>query len=117
MRTSRLRRTTGTVLILSIGWTLSGCNAVLRGTWKTDPIPEGEPFYIIEAQFKKDGTYVASAKKDGQNVALRGTYDFNGISLKLRSPGKPDRKYRAAYVLGGTLKLSTADKKLTMKKR
>ena len=117
MNTNRLLWTTKMVLTLAAVPILVGCNSVLHGTWKADPLPKDEPFYIIEAQFKDDGTYKAAAKKEDEFVKLAGTYDFDGFRLKLKSPGKPDREYGATYILGGTLKLTSGDKKLTMKKQ
>jgi len=117
MKTYRMCQATTITLTLALIVVLVGCNSTLHGTWKTDPVPKGEAFYIIEAQFKDDGTYRATAKKGDEVVKLAGTYDFNGMKLVLKSPGKPERKYGAAYVLGGSLKLTHEDKKLTMKKQ
>lgn len=97
--------------------TAVGCSQALVGTWKTDPIPEDESFYIIQAQFKDDGTYDATASKDGETVRLAGTYDFNGSKLTLKTPQKPERVYGAIYVIGGKLELTSGDKKLVMKKQ
>lgn len=117
MRTNRWRRGAMAALCLALIPVLTACNAVLHGTWKTAPIPEDEPFYIIQAEFDDQGTFKAAAKKEGELVRLAGAYDFNGFRLKLQRPGKPDREYPATYLLGGKLQLRSGDKKITMKKQ
>jgi hypothetical protein len=104
-------------LCLVVAPALTACSAVLHGTWKTDPVPEDESFYIIQAEFDDQGTFQATAKREGEVVRLAGAYDFNGFSLKIRRPGKPDREYQATYLLGGKLWLGSGDKKLVMKKQ
>ena len=45
-------------------------------------------------------------------------YEFSGTSLKLKSPSKPDRVYKATYLMmGPKLELTIGDKKETMKKQ
>ena len=97
---------------------LAGCNSVLHGTWKTEPVPQDAPFYIIEAQFKEDDTFKATARKGEDLINLRGTYDFDGFRLKLKRPGKtPDRVYGATCIFGKTLKLRHDKQRFTMKKQ
>ena len=114
MRTSR--RLTIVILVLGIG-AVAGCNAALVGSWRTDPVPQGEKFYITTVTFKDDNTYTAAAKEGDQNVRLAGTYEFDGFHLKLKTPGKPDRSYGATVYMNRTLKLSAGDKNVTMKKQ
>lgn len=95
-----------------------GCSQAIVGTWKTDPEPKDEAFYITNAQFKDDGSYTAVAKQGDENVRLAGTYQFDGMNLKLITPGKPERKYGATYMMmGPTLELRQDGKKMTMKKQ
>ncbi len=101
---------------------LAGCGSTLVGHWKTDPIPQDADFYIMQAEFKDDGTYTASARKKGSDmpVALRGKYDFNGGELKLMQPGASDRVYRATYYMltsPQTLEIRKDDQKQTLKKQ
>lgn len=118
MSRNRQRRPWKTAWIILLPLTLAGCNSVLHGTWKTEPVPQDAPFYIIEAQFKEDGTFKATARKGEDLVNLRGTYDFTGFRLKLKRPGKtPDRVYGATCFFGKTLRLRHDKKRFTMKKQ
>ena len=96
---------------------LTGCNSMLVGNWKTNPMPTDEPFCPIQAEFKDDGTYQATARKQDGNVILRGTYDFNGFRLLLKAPHKKDRNYGASCWFGKILKLRHGDKRITMRKQ
>jgi len=111
------RKYAGFTAIVLLATAAVGCSQALVGTWKTDPIPENESFYIIQAQFKDDGTYDATAYKEGETVRLAGTYDFNGSKLTLKTPQKPERVYGALYIIGGKLELTSEGKKLIMKKQ
>jgi len=96
---------------------IAGCNATLVGTWKADePLPEG-PFAIQSVTFKDDNTYEAAAREGEQTMRLAGHYDFDGFNLKLKSPGKPERKYGATCYMGRTLEIRSDDKKQTLKKQ
>ncbi|MEE8384821.1 MAG: hypothetical protein V3S01_02760 [Dehalococcoidia bacterium] len=117
MNANRWRRVAVVALGLIVAPALTACSAVLHGTWKTDPVPEDESFYIIQAEFDDQGTFRATAKREGEVVRLAGAYDYNGFTLRIRRPGKPDREYPATYLLGGKLRLRSGDKKLTMKKQ
>jgi hypothetical protein len=95
-----------------------GCSKQLVGNWKTDPEPRDEPYYISSATFKDDGTYSAVAKHNNDITPLKGTYEFDGMHLKLKTPGKPDRQYGATYMMMGPKLVLKADgKKVTMKKQ
>lgn len=102
---------------MALTFLIVGCNSALVGTWKADPIPTGEPFYIRQVQFKDNGEYEASARRGGDDQMLRGKYDFNGLTLKLRSAGKPDRNYPTTLWWGKSLELTVGDKKHTLKKQ
>lgn len=94
----------------------AGCNGALVGSWKADPEPKDMPAYIGSASFKNDNTYTVVEKKGEAVEKFAGTYEFNGFSLKLKSPGKPDRVYKAMNVFG-KLELTVGDKKQTLKKQ
>ncbi len=101
---------------------LGGCGSALVGHWKTDPIPQDADFYIMQAEFKDDGTYRASARKKGSDmpVALGGKYDFNGFNLKLMQPGAADRVYSATYnsmTIPHSLEIRKDGQKQTLKKQ
>jgi hypothetical protein len=105
-------------MLLGLMMLAGGCSSALVGTWKTDPVPEGESFVITNATFKDDSTYTASARQGDQNIRLAGTYEFDGFGLKLKTPGKPERTYGATYnMMMKTLELRSGDKKQVMKKQ
>lgn len=99
----------------------AGCNGALVGSWKADPEPKDMPAYISTASFKNDNTYTVVEKKGEATDKFAGTYDFTnfGTTLKLKSPGKPDRVYKAMYVMfGNKLELTGSDnKKVVLKKQ
>ncbi len=115
--TSRRIETTGLFMTVVVALAGTGCNSMLVGNWKTEPVPENAPFYIIQAEFNPDGLYQATANKDGEILSLRGVYDFNGFGLTLRSAGRPPRSYRASCWFGRILKLRHGESKLTMRKQ
>jgi hypothetical protein len=105
-------------LVFVCGLLATGCGGVLVGTWKAEPEPKDMPAYINSATFKSDNTYTAVEKKGEAVEKFAGTYEFNGASLKLKSPGKPDRTYKATYMMmGPKLDLTIGDKKQTLKKQ
>ena len=109
-------RSTSLLLMLAIA-AVAGCNSALVGTWKSDPPPKEEGFAIQQVTFRNDNTYAATAREGPQNVSFAGTYEFNGMQLKLKTPGKPDRAYGAMVVMGRTLELKKDNQKVTMKKQ
>lgn len=107
-------RTAATFLFVSV---LVGCNSTLVGTWRAEPPPKDERFAIASVTFKDDNTYTGAAMEGSQSVRLAGTYDFNGFDLKLKTPGKPDRQYKATVIMGKTLEMRKDDTKVTLKKQ
>lgn len=98
----------------------AGCNSVLVGSWKADPIPEEAPAYIAHANFKDDGTYsMFERNKDAeQSVRHGGQYQFDGFRLRLKRPSKKDLVYPAFYnSLNKTLRLTVGDRTQTLKKQ
>ncbi|HVP10426.1 MAG TPA: hypothetical protein VMV94_04465 [Phycisphaerae bacterium] len=116
---TRCRSLTATVSILFVFALLTaGCGGALVGTWKADPEPKDMSAYISSVTFKSDNTYSAVEKKGDAMDKFAGTYEFNGANLKLKSPGKPDRTYKALYeMMGPKLDLTVGDKKQTLKKQ
>lgn len=97
---------------------LAGCSQALVGTWENAGGSEDQAFVIQSATFKDDGSYVAAAKKGDEAVPLRGTWEFNGMELKLKSPGKPERVYKATYqMIPPMLHLQKDSTKQTLKKK
>jgi hypothetical protein len=112
------KRLTGLLLVVGMAVCATGCSNTLVGTWENASKPEGQAFYLHNATFKDDGTYTASAKQGDENVRLAGTYEFDGFNLKLKTPGKPERKYGATYVMAGpTLELKNGSNKQSLKKK
>lgn len=86
-----------TALTVSIAW-LAGCSEVIEGSWKGASGPDGTAAAITQAEFKENGDFVAVERQpDGEIVTLRGKYEFDGVSLRLMQPRKPDAIYGAAY--------------------
>lgn len=106
-----------TLATFALALLITGCGQALVGSWETTEKSEVKDFAIRNATFKDDGTYVASALKGEETVRLAGTYEFDGFNLKLKDPGKPERKYSATVVMGNTLKLKSGESKITMKKK
>ena len=106
-----------TLLVLAVFTVPAGCNSPLVGSWRADPAPEDESFFINTARFKDDDTFTAVAKRGENDIMLAGAYDFNGFKLTLKSAGKTPRVYPAVYYLNGTLELTVDGKKYRMKKQ
>ena len=112
------KRWTVSVILVGLAAWVTGCSNTLVGSWENTSKPEGQAFYLHNATFKDDGTYTASAKQGEENVRLAGTYEFDGFNLKLKTPGKPERKYGATYMMAGPkLQLSQDGNKQTLKKK
>ncbi len=104
-------------LLLAVLSISAGCNSALVGSWKADPAPEDESFFINTARFKDDDTFTAVAKRGEDDIMLAGGYNFSGSKLTLKSAGKPPRVYPATYYLNGTLELTVDGKKYKMKQQ
>ena len=117
MMERQLRRRIGMAVMAGLTAALLGCSSALVGTWENASRPEGQPFYLHNATFKNDGTYTATAKQGEENVRLAGTYEFDGFHLKLKQPGKPERKYNATNVMGKKLEISDGKNKQTLNKK
>lgn len=117
MNTGKRLLTATLTMLIGLAILTTGCNGMLAGSWKADPEPKDVPAYINSATFKSDNTYTAVEKKGDAVEKFAGTYEFNGASLKLKSPGKPDRIYKACCWWGKSLELTDGGKKLTLKKQ
>ena len=117
MIVKHLRSRMSVVVLVGLAASVVGCNSALVGSWENATKPEGQSSYLHNATFKSDGTYTAAAKQGEENVRLAGTYEFDGFNLKLKQPGKPERKYSATCVMGKTLQLCEGQSKQTLKKK
>lgn len=118
MNAKRLTSRWSMAAVMGLAAWAAGCSNALVGSWENTTKPEGQAFYLHNATFKDDGTYTASAKQGEENVRLAGTYEFDGFNLKLKTPGKPERKYGASYMMvGQTLQLKEGESKQTLKKK
>ena len=109
-----------TLLVLALLAALGGCNSVLVGSWKADPIPDGAETYIVHANFRDDGTYEMFERNKDAEKSIRhgGQYQYNGFRLKLKRPSKKELVYPAMYnSFNHTLKLSVGEQKQTLKKQ
>ena len=97
---------------------LVGCSSSLVGSWSPDPANDGDADgWFRQVQFKKDGTFNAISRQHGESVPSSGKYEFDGFNLMLKSPGRPERSYRATYIMGGKLELKDGDRRQTLKKQ
>lgn len=115
---ANLRKTCMPCLVVLIAL-VSGCSSSLVGSWENmEPNSEGNSFVINSATFKDDGTYVASARSGTDSMRLAGKYEFDGFNLILNTPGKPERKYAATYLMmGPTLELKHDGASQKLKKK
>lgn len=105
--------------LLVVGALAGGCSSQLVGSWENaDPKAEGADLVINNATFKDNGDFVASAISGTESVRLAGKYEYDGFNLILKTPGKPERKYSATYMMmGPTLELSQDGVKQKLKKK
>ncbi|RIK68082.1 MAG: hypothetical protein DCC65_04450 [Planctomycetota bacterium] len=105
--------------LVAVGFWSAGCSSSLVGSWENaDPKADESGFVINNATFKDDGTYVATALNGTETVRLAGKYEFDGFNLVLKTPGKPERKYGATYMMmGPTLELRHDGAKQQLKKK
>jgi hypothetical protein len=95
-----------------------GCAGKVDGTWKTDPEPKNQRSYLSKATFMKDKTFSAVARDGALILRLKGTYEYHGVHLRLKSPGWPDRIYTVSYrMIDKTLELSSDAGKIAMKRQ
>ncbi len=79
---------------------LGGCRGAIVGDWHlVEAVPNREVFSIDNASFRKDGTFSATTTIEGLTTSERGTFDFNGIKLKLRPQAGGQRTYSATLKL------------------
>ncbi len=117
MKNQRYLWNASIVLVFAFALMATGCNAVLVGSWKSADEPKDQAFYKTMT-FKDDNTYTAIAKKGDEVSKDAGTFDFNGASLKLKTPGQKERDFQASFnSFTKSLELKSGDKKQTFKKQ
>ena len=95
----------------------SGCSSTLVGSWSSDPNATSSETIFRQVQFKKDGTFNAVSQESGRSMPSSGKYEFDGFTLILRSAGKPERAYKATYVVGGKLELRNGEQRQTLRRQ
>ena len=92
--TATLRMTLVGVCLLA----LAGCGKMLVGQWRGVDVTGGDKskfgFGIME--FNEDGTFKGVATFDGEKEPLAGTYNFDGLKLKLNTQ-ETERVYWSTY--------------------
>ncbi len=79
---------------------LGGCRGAIAGDWRlVEAVPNREVFSLDNVSFHHDGTFSATSTIEGLTTAERGTYDFNGMKLKLRPQAGGQRTYSATLKL------------------
>jgi len=93
-----------------------GCSSSLVGAWAptAESLQEGQ---FASIQFRDDGSFSAVAQREGEEALMTGKYDFDGFSLTLKPPGKAERRYKATYMMNGTLDLSGDGGRQVLKKK
>ncbi len=96
----------------------AGCGSAIHGSWKAPEAPDGAVQYITQAEFKENGDFVAAARNDaGEAETWRGKYEFDGVSLRLMQPRRPDAIYDAMYnAFNKSLKISREGRSQTLSK-
>ncbi len=79
---------------------LGGCRTAVAGDWRlVEAVPNREVFSLDNVSFHRDGTFAATSTIEGLTTSDRGTYDFDGIKLKLRPQAGGQRTYNATLKL------------------
>ncbi len=117
MRPCSTNRLVVAALTLLLG-VVTGCSSVIVGSFDGGAPPEGSEFHISRATFNEDNTFVLFAKQgEGEGRILKGTYQFDGFTLKIKQAGKKERKYSATFnSFNKSLDVSNDGNRQTLKK-
>lgn len=93
---------------------LPGCATTIAGNWHmVEAVPSRQVFALDDVHFGKDGHFSAKYTVEGRTSAAQGTYDFNGIALKLRPDAGGQRRYQATLI-GQRLELVDGNRKVVL---
>jgi hypothetical protein len=112
---NRLRATIWSLAAMILA---AGCSPALVGAWKAvEDTPDSPHFFVKQVQFRKDGTYSASARQTDRDLFLNGRYEFDGMNLTLKADGRADRKYHALIWWGSELEITKDNQKQRLRKQ
>jgi hypothetical protein len=95
---------------------LVGCQGAVYGDWYlVDAKPNRQTFAIDNATFNRDSTYSATTTIEGVTNVEKGTYDFDGIKLRMRPQAGGQRTY-TVQLLPGQLQVGDAQRHVLLQK-
>jgi hypothetical protein len=95
---------------------LGGCQGAVQGDWYLVAAkPNRQTFSIDNATFRPDGTYAATMTLEGVTNNEKGTYDFDGIKLRMRPQAGGQRAY-TVQLLPGQLQIGDAQRHVVLQK-
>lgn len=93
-----------------------GCSGAVIGRWRmVEVVPNREVFSIDRAEFRRDGTFKASAVIDGKKLDESGEYEFTGFKLILRPAAGGVRRFDALLRLN-RLEVTQGNRKVVLAK-
>ena len=95
---------------------LAGCQGAVIGDWYlVQAKPNRQTFSIDHATFRRDATYAAIVTIEGVTNDEKGTYDFDGMKLRLRPQGGGQRSY-TVQLLPGQLQVGDSRRHVLLQK-
>ena len=80
---------------------LAGCQGMVIGDWYlVTAKPNKQTFSIDNATFRRDATYAATVTIEGVTNNEKGTYDVDGMKLRMRPQGGGQRSYTVQFLPG-----------------
>jgi len=95
---------------------LAGCQGAVIGDWYlVQAKPNKHTFSIDNATFRRDATYAATVTIEGVTNQEKGTYDFDGMKLRMRPQGGGQRSY-TVQLLPGQLQVGDGQRHVLLQK-
>ena len=95
---------------------LAGCHGAIVGDWRlVEAIPNSQTFALDKVTFRSNSTFTATTTIEGVTNVEDGTYEFDGVKLKLQPKSGGLRSYTAALKLN-RLELSSGKRKVALEK-
>jgi hypothetical protein len=104
--------------VLGVGATLmlAGCQGAVIGDWYlVEAKPNRQTFSIDNATFRSDATYAATVTIEGVTNDEKGTYDFDGMKLRMRPQAGGQRSY-TVQLLPGQLQVGDSRRHVVLQK-
>ena len=95
---------------------LAGCHGAIVGDWRlVEAIPNRQTFALDKVTFRSNSTFTATTTIEGVTNVEDGTYELDGVKLKLQPKSGGLRSYTAALKLN-RLELSSGKRKVALEK-